>query len=97
MDYINFGDLRVLVVAIILTIILNVIGAWKKKSIFPAILLLSYTALLIIHTMFMKSSINLVVDFSGIILSIVSYIIIDEIEIRREKIEQVFEDKYKNK
>lgn len=97
MDYINFGDLRVLVVVIILTIILNVIGAWKKKSIFPAILLLSYTALLIIHTMFMKSSINLVVDFSGIILSIVSYIIIDEIEIRREKIEQVFEDKYKNK
>lgn len=97
MDYINFADLRVLVVAIIVTVILNVIGAWKKKSIFPAILLLSYTALLIIHTMFMKSNINLIVDFSGMIISIVSYLIIDEIEIRREKIEQVFEDKYRNK
>lgn len=97
MDYINFADLRVLIVAILLTVILIVIGSWKKKSIFPVILLLLYTALLVIHTRFMKSTINLIVDFSGMIASIVSYLIIDEIEIRREKIEQVFEDKYKKK
>ncbi len=97
MDYINFADLRVLIVAILFTVILIVIGSWKKKSIFPVIVLLLYTMLLVIHTRFMKSTINLIVDFSGMIVSIVSYLIIDEIEIRREKIEQVFEDKYKKK
>ena len=97
MNYLDFADLRVLIVAILITVLLVVIGSWKKKSIFPVITLICYVTLLIIHVAFINTKINLIVDFAGMIVSITAYLIIDEIEIRREKISQVFENKYKNK
>ncbi|MBQ9267202.1 MAG: hypothetical protein IJ217_02830 [Clostridia bacterium] len=96
MGLLNFGDLRVLLVGILITAVMITIGCWKKKSVFCAIMLFIFLGLLIFHVVSMSSGINLTVDFTGIIASITSYLIIDEIEIRRKKINQVFEDRYKN-
>lgn len=99
MGFLNFADLRVLIVAILITVLVLVLGTKKKWSICPLVLLLGYVTLLVAHVVsetqpFMP---NMITDFIGIIISVAAYLIIDEIEIRREKIEQVFEDKYKNK
>lgn len=99
MGFLNFADLRVLIVAILITVLVLVLGTKKKWSVCPLILLILYVALLVTHvTLKIEPFIpNMITDFIGVMISIAAYLIIDEIEIRREKIEQVFEDKYKNK
>jgi hypothetical protein len=97
--FINFANYYVLIPVLIVTVILLVMGYKTKRSIYPLITLLSYTALIIIH--FLTKShysniwFNLMVDITGIIISISTYLIVDEIEIRREKISEVFVNKYR--
>jgi hypothetical protein len=76
-------------------------GYKTKRSIYPLITLLSYTTLIIIHYVtrnhYLNIWFNLKTDIIGIIISISAYLIIDEIEIRREKISEVFVNKYNKK
>ena len=95
MRILNFSDIRVLIFGALVTIGVLGYGWWKKKSYPSAILLFIYLGLLIIHLITMSNKVNIYVDFIGITVSITTYLIIDEIEIRRKKINQVFEDKYK--
>ena len=90
-----FSNLIVLIFAVIITAVVHIIGFKKKKSIFSAIMLFVYTILLIIHISKWNSAFDVIVDFIGMVVSITIYLIIDEIEIRRKKITQVFEDRYK--
>ncbi len=95
MNFLNFSDIRVLLIGILITVV--VLGvAWMKKKSFPAaILLFVYLGLLIFHLVTMGTGFSVFIDFAGIIVSITIYLVIDEIEIRRSKINQVFEDRYK--
>lgn len=93
---INFGDIRVLIFSILITAIVLTISVNKKKSIFSGIMLGIFTLLLVIHVVTMSSKISVFVDLIGVATCITTYLIVDEIEIRRKKINQVFEDRYKN-
>lgn len=98
MNAINFANIFVLIIYTILTFAAIIYGFIRKKSIFPLIIVLTYIILLGIHVILNKiyvSKINIIVDFVGLVLAIPSYLIVDEIEIRREKINNVFENKYK--
>ena len=95
MNFLNFSDIRVLLVGILITVVALGIGWWKKKSFLPAIILFVYLGLLIVHLITMGTGFSVFIDFVGIIVSITIYLVIDEIEIRRSKINQVFEDRYK--
>ncbi len=94
--FLDFHNIVVLIVTIIITVLLLFIGFRKKKSFLPAIALLFYTALLLVHTIALNLEINLIVDTLGMIASITVYLIVDEIEIRRKKINEVFENRYKD-
>jgi hypothetical protein len=99
--YIDFANLGVLIPMIIITVILLVLGYITKKSIFPVITLLSYIAILVIHyitrTQYENILLNINIDMVALIASISSYLIIDEVEIRREKISEVFVNRYNKK
>ena len=96
MNFINFADIRVLLISVLITAVVLSISAWKKKSIFSGVMLLLYTFLLIFHVISMSSVVNVFVDLLGMAVSITTYLIVDEVEIRRKKINQVFEDRYKD-
>lgn len=95
MSFINFSDIRVLLIGALITAIVLTIGCIKKKSIFSSCMLAIFTILLIIHSIARNYIISMYVDLIGIAICIAFYLVIDEIEIRRKKITQVFEDKYK--
>lgn len=94
--FFDFHNIGVLIVTIVITVLLLYIGFHKKKSIFPAIVLFFYEALLFIHVMSFRLEVNLLVDILGMIASVPVYLIVDEIEIRRKKISEVFEDRYQD-
>lgn len=94
--FLDFGDIRILIFGILITAIVLTISVKKKKSIFSGIMLLIYVTLLIIHLVSMSSKTSVFVDLIGVGACITTYLIVDEIEIRRKKINQVFEDRYKN-
>ena len=96
MSFMDFGDVRVLLIGILITAIVLTISSLKKKSAFAGVMLIIYLILLIVHVVSMSSKISVFVDLAGIAACITTYLIIDEVEIRRKKISQVFEDRYKN-
>lgn len=99
---IDFSDLRVFCVFTLIAILLIICSVKFKKS-FPA--LISLLAYVIVLTMtafmeeytFVNRTIHFVVNYAGIVVSIVPYILIDDIETRRKIVTTVFENRYKKK
>lgn len=96
---IDFSDLRVFCIATLITIILVSCSAKFKKS-FPAFLsLLMYIIILLISAFseytFVDCTAHFVINYIGIIASIVPYILVDDIETRRKVVTKVFENRYK--
>ena len=94
--FLDFSDLRVLLFGILVTAVVLTISVMKKKSVFAGIMLFIFVALLLLHTVTMCSKTSVIVDLIGVGVCISTYLIVDEIEIRRKKINQVFEDRYKD-
>lgn len=96
----EFSNLLVLSFWIFLVIALNFWGVLKKKSFLNLISLIVSITLLIIHIRyreFLEVSINknVITDFVFLIVSISTYLYVDDIETRRKVISEVFENKYK--
>lgn len=99
--YFDLSDLRVMLVAGLITVIAVLISSTTKKSIYSLIVLLTYTLILIVSTFgnfeFLNITLHYIIAIIGIIISITTYILTDEIEIRRKIVTKVFKDKYKKK
>ena len=101
MTLINFSNIFVLSIWILLFIVLNVLGFVKKSSWFNLVTLVVSLVFLILHVTFRAEFVsnfrNMVVDFIFIIISVSLYLYVDDIEARRQVISEVFENKYKKK
>ena len=101
MTLINFSNIFVLSIWILLFIVLNVLGFVKKSSWFNLATLVVSLIFLILHVTFRVEFVsnfrNMVVDFIFIIISVSLYLYVDDIEARRQVISEVFENKYKKK
>lgn len=96
----EFSNLLVLSFWIFLVIALNFWGVLKKKSFLNLISLIVSITLLVIHIRyreFLETVINqnIIADFVFLIVSISTYLYVDDIETRRKVISEVFENKYK--
>lgn len=96
----EFSNLLVLSFWIFLVIALNFWGVLKKKSFLNLISLIVSIMLLVIHIRyreFLETVINqnIIADFVFLIVSISTYLYVDDIETRRKVISEVFENKYK--
>lgn len=101
MTLINFSNIFVLSIWILLFIVLNVLGFVKKSSWFNLATLVVSLIFLILHVTFRSEFVsnfrNMVVDFIFIIISVSLYLYVNDIEARRQVISEVFENKYKKK
>lgn len=99
--FFDLSDIRVLLVAAIITVIAVLVSSTTKKSIYSLIVLLMYTLILIISAFgdFQYTNIitHYIVALIGIIITITTYILTNEIEIRRKIVSKVFKNKYKKK
>ena len=98
---IDFSDLRVFCIFTLIAILLIICSVKFKKS-FPAFIsLLAYMIVLLTTAYadyeFVNRIVHFVVNYAGIIVSIVPYILVDDIETRRKVITRVFENRYKKK
>lgn len=98
---IDFSDLAVFCTACLITILL-IACAVKIKKCFPAfILLVAYMVVLLTTAYadyeFNNRIIHFVVNYAGIIASIVPYILVNDIETRRKFVTKVFKNRYNKK
>lgn len=98
---IDFSDLGIFCTASVITILL-IVYSIKIKKCFPAfILLLAYMIVLLTTAYaeyeFYNRTFHFVVNYVGIIVSIVPYILLDDIETRRKLVTRVFKNRYKKK
>lgn len=98
----EFSNLLILLFWSCLIITLNFWGVLKKKSFFNFFSLIVSVALLIVHVAFGKEyfishSKKMIADFVFLIVSISTYLYVNDIETRRKMITKVFENKYKKK
>ena len=96
----NFENYYVLIIIALFFIIMNIIGYIRNKAWYPMATLLIFVASLIVHIMRREVlaetfTFNTTIDFIGLGISITNLLIIDEIEMRREVIKEVFENRYK--
>ena len=95
---IDFSDLRIFFPALLISILLLICSCKMKKSIFALIVLIIYILILAITAfngmLFVNRTFHFIVTFAGIIAGIVTYILIDDIEIRRKVVSKVFTHKY---
>ena len=99
MTLINFSNVLVLVVWVFLFLALNIFGFVKKISWFSLSTLIFSLLFLIVHVTYQTEIevINILVDFISMIISMFLYLYVDEIQSRRQVIQEVFENKYKKK
>lgn len=97
----SFENYYVLIILALIFIELNIIGYMKTKAYFPMLSLIIFVTTLIIHSI-TKDILgehyifNATIDLICMGISMVNLFVIDEIEIRREIIKEVFENRYKN-
>ena len=89
-----------IIIIALFSIILNIIGYIRNKAWYPMFSLFIFVASLIIHIIKRDAlgdafTYNTTIDFIGLGISITNLLIVDEIEIRREVIKEVFENRYK--
>ena len=94
--FLDFSDIRLMFFGIFITAIVLTVSVMKKKSIFSGSMLIFFVILLVVHVISMSSSASIIADLVGVGACITTYLIVDEVEIRRKKINQVFEDRYKS-
>lgn len=99
MTLINFSNILVLGVWGFLFLALNIFGFAKKISWFSLSTLILSLLFLIVHVIYQAEIevINILVDFISMIISVFLYLYVDEIQSRRQVIQEVFENKYKKK
>ena len=95
-----FENLYVLIILALIFIELNIIGYMKTKAYYPMTSLIIFVTTLIVH--FIAKDVlgegyilNATIDIACIGISMVNLFLIDEIEMRREVIKEVFENRYK--
>ena len=96
----NFENYYILIIVALFSIIMNIIGYIRNKAWYPMTTLLIFVASLIVHIMRRDVlsdafTYNTTIDFIGLGISITNLLIVDEIEMRREVIKEVFENRYK--
>ncbi len=98
----SFGNQKVLIVAMIFLLGMNTVGYIKKKGAFALITMIFSITSLYIHvkqkellgeTYFL----NIIIDLLALGMSMISLLIMDEIETRRTIIKSVFKNRYENK
>ena len=99
---IDFSDLRVFCIFTLIAILLIICSVKLKKSFLALISLLAYVIVLTMTAFvekytFVNHTIHFAVNYTGIIISIVPYILIDDIETRRKIVTTVFGNRYKKK
>jgi len=98
---IDFSDLRVFCVFTLIAILLIICSVKLKKSFPVFISLLAYMVVLLTTAFtdseFVNRTVHFAINYAGIIVSIVSYILVDDVETRRKVITKVFENRYKKK
>lgn len=98
----EFSNLLVLFFWVCVIVALNFWGVLKKKSFLNLISLMFSVALLVLHIRyreFFSASYTqvLIPDFIFLIVSISTYLYVNDIETRRKVVSEVFENKYKKK
>ena len=91
------------VIIAIFFVVMNLVGYINKKSWFSFTAVIVNVGLLILHTLFREQMysydflFNINVDVICLAVNISMLIIVDEIEIRRSIIKEVFKNRYKKK
>ena len=91
------------VIIAIFFVVMNLVGYINKKSWFSFTAVIVNVGLLILHTLFREQVysydflFNINVDLICLAVNISMLIIVDEIEIRRSIIKEVFKNRYKKK
>lgn len=98
----EFSNLLILLFWIVFIVTLNFWGVLKKKSFLNFLSLIVSIILLVIHVIFkgdyfISCARNMIIDFIFLIVSISTYLYVNDIETRRKVISEVFENKYKKK
>lgn len=98
---IDFSDLGIFCITCLISILL-IMCSIKIKKCFPAfILLVAYMFVLLTTAYaeydFYNRTFHFIVNYAGIIVSIVPYILVNDIETRRKFVTKVFKNRYKKK
>lgn len=98
---IDFSDLGIFCITCLISILM-IICSIKIKKCFPAfMLLIAYMSVLLTTAYseyeFYNRTLHFIVNYAGIIVSIVPYILVNDIETRRKFVTKVFKNRYKKK
>ena len=97
----NFENYYILIIIALFSIILNIIGYIRNKAWYPMASLILFITSFIIHAI-QKEVLgdaflyNVTIDLICLGISMINLLIVDEIEMRREVIKEVFENRYKD-